>query len=314
MIKRVLSFNRSAKGGRPPRAAARDATTTEPTDARAETPASASPAPSSPAPTRLVSAAKGIRRNLSFARRGAPTKEKPAAAAKSPEGADAASAPAAAARRAAATPGASPGGVVASQIRRTFSWQRGQKKQAGAAKGSAARGVGLERAAPTLMQHLAPETLALLAQTCTALRAIAATLAARPHPPPPHPAHAGHTHEGGEGGVGKENQDAYFVITPSPELAVYAVLDGHGRRYGRLASRVAAERMRLLLSGLHRWVVDQPEEALRFAFAEGHSAIRQAICRKDPTARLVQGRDGAGKGAYLLHWISDDEVRTLRFT
>ena len=59
-------------------------------------------------------------------------------------------------------------------------------------------------------------------------------------PNPAHFPHASGTHEGGEGGVGKENQDTYFVIHPSTELAVYAVLDGHGKRFGRLASQLAS--------------------------------------------------------------------------
>jgi serine/threonine protein phosphatase PrpC len=195
-------------------------------------------------------------------------------------------------------------------MRRTFSWQRGQrqaKPSAAATMSAASRGIGLERAAPTLMLHLAPEARAILAQTCTALRAVAATVASR-QAPPPHPTHAAHTHEGGAGGVDKENQDTFFVATPSADLAVYAVLDGHGRRYGRLASRVAAARMRLVLCGLHRWAVDHPEAALQLAFAEAHDAIRAAIRQADPTVRTVRGRDGAGDGAYLLHWI-EDEVR-----
>ena len=51
-------------------------------------------------------------------------------------------------------------------VKRTFSWQRGhrQTKQAAADAAFAARGRGLEGAAPTLMAHLPPATLAALAQ------------------------------------------------------------------------------------------------------------------------------------------------------
>ena len=310
MIKRVLSFKSRPK--QPPRSAV-DAPATE----AAATPPAASGTTLEPAavdaPAPAVKSGRGaaIRRNLSFTRSSARTPRAAQAAAEpqektaSPSTAQKELIPGASSPAAGAAP--TPPRALG-QIKRTFSWQRGhrQARQAAASKFAALRGVGLERAAGALMLELPPEARAVLEQTCTALRNVAAALAARPTPPL-HPSYAAHTHEGGLGGKGKENQDNYFVIHPSAELSIYAVLDGHGKRYGRLSSQVAAARMRVVLSGLHKWVLDAPEEAMRFAFAEAHTAIRNAILRADPTVRTVQGRDAGSSGTYLLHWIEEED-------
>ena len=83
-----------------------------------------------------------------------------------------------------------------------------------------------------------------------------------------------YTHEGGAGGKGKENQDTYFVAHPSDDLSIYAVLDGHGKKNGRVASLAAAACLRSFLvarcvmesisagSALKEsldWVVSEPE-------------------------------------------------------
>lgn len=46
------------------------------------------------------------------------------------------------------------------------------------------------------------------------------------------------THEGGSGHRHKENQDAWFVSQLSPSVLVCGVLDGHGRKHGKLAAKV----------------------------------------------------------------------------
>lgn len=134
------------------------------------------------------------------------------------------------------------------------------------------------------------------------MRSVAARLPAAAPPP-----HAAGGHEGGVGNRGKENQDAWFVAHPSRDLAVYAVFDGHGKRFGKLAAHVAAATVRVMLCHHHRWVVDHPEAALKAAFAEAHDAIRKAMLRADSTLRQQPGRSGT----YLLQWVEpsreDDE-------
>ena len=75
-----------------------------------------------------------------------------------------------------------------------------------------------------------------------------------------------YTHEGGEGGHGKENQDMYFVAHPSPQVAIYAVFDGHGRMFGRLAAQVSAAVVKSFLCVHWRFLLDNPGEAMRQAF------------------------------------------------
>ena len=142
-------------------------------------------------------------------------------------------------------------------------------------------------------------------QACKSLRAVHAAHTARGASPPPL-AHAAGTHEGGKGGLGKENQDTFFVIHPSADLAVYAVFDGHGKRFGSLASRVAAKRVAWLLGGWHKWVLQCPEEAMKLAFESAHHAVRAAMLAADPGLRAVRGRDAGGEGEFVLQWVVDE--------
>ena len=90
----------------------------------------------------------------------------------------------------------------------------------------------------------------------------AAAVASAPSPRPALPS-VSFTHEGGAGGRGKENQDTFFVEQPSPDVTIFAVLDGHGKKYGRLAAQTAAGRMRAFLCAHHRWLLAEPDECLR---------------------------------------------------
>ena len=258
-----------------------------------------------------------IRRNLSFRREkgtgasklnGAAAPVQPAAADVGGGGGE----PAAA--NVAATPSRQPLASVRQNspgiggIRRTFSWQRGhrQAQRAAAKEAAVSAAKTLLASAPVLAPLLSAALPRLertrLAMTDKAMLAALRAAAARP-PPGPRPVHAAGSHEGGEGGRGKENQDTDFVAHPSAELAVYAVLDGHGKRFGQLAARVAASTIRTILCHHHRWVIDQPEAALRAAFAEAHDASRVAMLRADPKLRQVNGR----AGPFLLQWVEEQE-------
>ena len=267
-----------------------------------------------PAPTvteQLKAKGSSIRRNLSFKRSPRVAKEAPepaASAAKPAEAPATIGSPISNATRSASVTSPSAAiSIAGANIRRTFSWQRAhrQSKHAQAASDDAGRGKGFDAAAPTLLALLDPRTRAAVAQTCKAMRAVASTIASR-GPPPPRMPHAAHTHEGGTGGLGKENQDTYFVIHPSPELSVYAVFDGHGKRFGRLAAQVASKRVAKLLGGWHKWVLDAPEAAMRLAFADAHASIRRAMMAADPSIRSVAGRDAGAAGSYLLQWVEEE--------
>ena len=311
MIIRKLSFSRKGKE-RPSTTAPKEAPPEKSVPHEQQPSALAAPPP----PAKKEARGSLIRRNLSFKRQAKkePTAEAAAAGPPPPGELDvrgAAAAAPASPRSLISAAAASPS-VGMAQIRRTFSWNRGIKlskqNKEEQDRAFALRGVGLERAARVLLLHLPPAERAALCQANRALRAAAADVMSRPAALPPHPLYAAHTHEGGAGGCGKENQDTYFVVEPSPELSVYGVLDGHGRRYGRLASQVAAARMRSLFTGLHKWVVDAPEEAVRVAFREAHLAIHEAITRADPQVRRVPGHVGSGpRGDYLLHWLPPDD-------
>ena len=79
--------------------------------------------------------------------------------------------------------------------------------------------------------------------------------------PVPALGHTCFTHEGGAGGRSKENQDTYFVAHPSKDVALYAVFDGHGKKYGRLAAHAAAAASKSFLVAHYRWLLDCPQEA-----------------------------------------------------
>jgi len=322
-VKRVFSFGRRSK----PTTVTGSGTapTDEPSTAPPPSGPSADTAATTPAGAAAAAAAaaavpkKGIsiRRNLSFRREkgtGASKLNGDAAPAQEPAAANVGGGGGEPAASVAATPSRQPLASVRQNspgiggIRRTFSWQRGhrQAQRAAAKEAAVSAAKTLLASAPVLAPLLSAALPRLertrLAMTDKAMLAALRAAAARP-PPGPRPVHAAGSHEGGEGGRGKENQDTYFVAHPSAELAVYAVLDGHGKRFGQLAARVAASTIRAMLCHHHRWVVDQPEAALRAAFAEAHDAIRVAMLRADPKLRQVNGR----AGPFLLQWVEEQD-------
>ena len=115
--------------------------------------------------------------------------------------------------------------------------------------------------------------------------------------------HTCFTHEGGAGGKQKENQDTFFVAHPSKDVAIYAVFDGHGRKYGKLAATAASTAAKAFLCAHHRWLLDCPHEAMRHAFAIAHAAVRSAMLQQDPTMRLVE----SAADPFLLQWMECDE-------
>jgi len=129
--------------------------------------------------------------------------------------------------------------------------------------------------------------------------AVARTLAAAHAHRPAHPA-VGFTHEGGEGGMGKENQDAWFIERPSRDLSIFAVFDGHGKRFGKLAGEVASRTLSRYLRHLHRWATHEPEAALSWCFRRAHDDIRQAMLTEDPGAKIKLQR---GIEAFLLEYM-----------
>ena len=274
-IKRRLSFNKTKRSAPPSEAQA------------GAPPRPAAGGPSAPvgegSPQKEKSRGGMIRRNLSFkrgAKKDAP--EQPSAEPASPAGVQVVAASPNV--HTANSPAFASVAMVGANIKRTFSWQRAhrQTRKHDTARDVASRGKGLDAAAPTLLPLLEPAMRGALGATCQSLRAVSALVAAR-GPPPPHMAHAAHTHEGGKGGVGKENQDTFFVLHPSAELAVYAVFDGHGKRFGRLASQVASARMAAFFRAFHRWTVDCPEAALKVTAAESRpSSLPTPPCASLP--------------------------------
>ena len=120
---------------------------------------------------------------------------------------------------------------------------------------------------------------------------------------------ASFTHEGGAGSLGKENQDTRFTAQLGAVM-VCGVFDGHGKRHGQLAARVAAEATENFLRTHVAALVEDPEQTLRRAFAWSHAAIRKAMLASDPSLRVVGGEDAAEEvreAAYLLEWLEAEE-------
>lgn len=118
------------------------------------------------------------------------------------------------------------------------------------------------------------------------------------------PSSAHFTHEGGTGGLGKENQDTFFEAQPCVDVAIYGVLDGHGKKYGRLAAHTAAGSLKRFLCAHHKWLLAEPEECMRSAFREAHIAIQEAILDSDSELRLHQSGDAP---PYIIQWMATDE-------
>uniref|UniRef100_A0A7S3AX32 PPM-type phosphatase domain-containing protein n=1 Tax=Haptolina ericina TaxID=156174 RepID=A0A7S3AX32_9EUKA len=57
-----------------------------------------------------------------------------------------------------------------------------------------------------------------------------------------------------------------------------------------------------MLSRHHRWLLAQPEEALRYAFREAHLAIQKAIMGSNPQLRMHEGSGSP----YILQWMEED--------
>jgi len=108
------------------------------------------------------------------------------------------------------------------------------------------------------------------------------------------------THEGGGGGTGKENQDCFFVAQPSSEVAIFGVLDGHGKKYGQLAALAAAESLRDHLCAQSDALLSDARATLVAAFAAAHEAVRQAMLEENPQMRCVRGN--APDGEFLLDY------------
>ena len=151
-----------------------------------------------------------------------------------------------------------------------------------------------------------------------------ATLAANvrtehaPLPPPPPPSltraplatHACFTHEGGVGGLGKDNQDSFFVARPSAAVTLYGVFDGHGKRHGTLAARVAAMAVRdhlctrcadLLAAGPAR------SRVLTDAFAAAHQAVWDAILARGAKGGTMRAHGTITDGGFLLERLPDED-------
>jgi serine/threonine protein phosphatase PrpC len=188
-------------------------------------------------------------------------------------------------------------------LKRTNSWSRGHRqtgRAAAAKREDAAR--AFAKAAPALQAALAPPLRAKLATVCKPMRDAAADVAVDRALPAPLP-HMCYTHEGGEGGHDKENQDTYFVAHPSPQVAIYAVFDGHGRMFGRLAAQVSAAVVKSFLCAHWRFLLDNPGEAMRQAFSEAHAAVLRAMLRADPTLRVQEN----AQGRFLLRWMECED-------
>ena len=142
-------------------------------------------------------------------------------------------------------------------------------------------------------------------QVCRRLLEVARELEEVESSPTPNAAlsHTCFTHEGGHGGKQKENQDTYFVAHPSKDVALYAVFDGHGRKYGKLAAHAASAAAKSFLCAHHRWLLDSPHEAMRHAFAIAHAAVRSAMLLHDPSMRVVE----SATDPFLLQWMECDD-------
>ena len=112
------------------------------------------------------------------------------------------------------------------------------------------------------------------------------------------------THEGGAGDADKENQDAYFELSVSKDVHVFAVFDGHGKANGRLAATAASSAMRARLSKDASQLEANPEGVVRAAFAAAHEAVRTAILALPDTLAV---------GAHVLEKRIDEEDGKLRW-
>mmetsp|Transcript_3480 Transcript_3480/g.7852 ORF Transcript_3480/g.7852 Transcript_3480/m.7852 type:complete len:609 (-) Transcript_3480:633-2459(-) len=97
----------------------------------------------------------------------------------------------------------------------------------------------------------------------------------------------------------KENQDALFTLRFDEKNFVFAVLDGHGGEFGRVASQAASRAMQKYLAE-HFWrIKDQPEEVMAACFEDAHKAIYATIKAQEG----VIERDGV-----LISDFSDDGI------
>jgi serine/threonine protein phosphatase PrpC len=193
--------------------------------------------------------------------------------------------------------------LAKNQIKRTTSWQRGHRQAREAAKAAqAAAEKALMAAAPALLLALMPQQACTIAQMCRRLREVAVDLWASPSGELEY-ACSCFTHEGGGGGKNKENQDTFFQVQPSADVALYAVFDGHGKKFGKLAGLAACSAVRSFLCAHHRWLLHCPQEALTYAFGLAHLAVRDAMMSADASIRLVD----RPAGSFLLQWMQYDE-------
>lgn len=139
---------------------------------------------------------------------------------------------------------------------------------------------------------------------------------------PPSAAWAWFAHEGGAGGLGKEQQDAWLALKVSEGAHLYAVLDGHGKQYGRLAALAARDALRAFVVARAHELSREPEAMLRAAFLHMHEAVRTAMREANPRIvvhpgrRAYRGPPGAPSppdepfvgGPFLLSWTEVEEA------
>jgi len=58
------------------------------------------------------------------------------------------------------------------------------------------------------------------------------------------------------------NQDAYFTASPSADVSIFAVFDGHGKQNGKLAATTAARAVEAHLCANPSRLIEQPRETL----------------------------------------------------
>eukprot|EP00316_Scyphosphaera_apsteinii_P000643 CAMPEP_0119312380 /NCGR_PEP_ID=MMETSP1333-20130426/26209_1 /TAXON_ID=418940 /ORGANISM="Scyphosphaera apsteinii, Strain RCC1455" /LENGTH=555 /DNA_ID=CAMNT_0007316991 /DNA_START=1 /DNA_END=1668 /DNA_ORIENTATION=+ len=121
------------------------------------------------------------------------------------------------------------------------------------------------------------------------------------------------THPGGAGRSTKENQDACFMASPAEGVDVFAVFDGHGKRHGRLAARIAAEAVKAYLSTHHKALVFAPAQTMKNAFDAAHVAICAAIndsAREAgrPTKTVSGGTEQHERPPFLIEYLKDESA------
>jgi serine/threonine protein phosphatase PrpC len=148
------------------------------------------------------------------------------------------------------------------------------------------------------------------------VRKIEAAPVALAAPPPSPVPYACGGHEGGAGGQGKENQDTYFTAQPLPEVAIFAVFDGHGKQNGQLAAQTAARVVEEYLCTHAAQLLSQPNETLAASFAAAHAAIGLAMMERGsgmvwaPAPAPGTPRSGAATGGgHTDEPWSEEEVR-----